>query len=259
MTINKEKIKAVAFDLDGTLYIGEKLIDGVKETIDSLNNSGIKIFYFTNNSAKSRDAIYQKLFALGLSPRAGTIYNSAYAAAMYLKENKYRSVYCFGANGLKDEIVNAGLNCVPAENGSPQAVVVGLDHDFNYDKLGTALNLLKNKNCKFIICNRDRTYPVEGNLLMPGCGPIVAALEYATERTADVIIGKPNTYMLELLCRDWKLVNHEILVVGDTYESDIAMANNFGSPSVLIDPSGKKIDGTVTITKILNLIKYIDA
>jgi ribonucleotide monophosphatase NagD (HAD superfamily) len=110
--------------------------------------------------------------------------------------------------------------------------------------------------CKFIICNRDRTYPVEDNLLMPGCGPIVAALEYATERTADVIIGKPNTYMLELLCRDWKLGNQEILVVGDTYESDIAMANNFGSRSVLIDPSGKKIDGTVTITKILDLIKY---
>jgi 4-nitrophenyl phosphatase len=254
--VKKNKIKAVAFDLDGTLYFGNKIIDGVEETIEVLYARDIEVFYFTNNSSRTREEIFDKLKKLKLPSKISNIYNSAYATGLYLKENGYKSVYCCGSEGLLNEIKGSGITCTDGVSGNPQAVVVGLDHSFDLKKMSTALNLLRHMECKFIICNRDRTYPVEDNLLMPGCGPIVAALEYATERTADVIIGKPNTYMLELLCRDWKLGNQEILVVGDTYESDIAMANNFGSRSVLIDPSGKKIDGTVTITKILDLIKY---
>jgi HAD superfamily hydrolase (TIGR01450 family) len=257
--VKENKIKAVAFDLDGTLHIGNNIIDGVEETIKFLYERDIKVFYFTNNSSKTREEIFDKLKKLKLPSKISKIYNSAYATGLYLKENGYESVYCCGSEGLLKEIKDSGITCTDGVRDSPQAVVVGLDHSFDLKKMSTALNLLRNMECKFIICNRDRTYPVEDNLLMPGCGPIVAALEYATERTADVVIGKPNTYMLELLCRDWKLGNQEILVVGDTYESDIAMANNFGSRSVLIDPSGKKIDGTVTITKILDLIKCTGA
>jgi 4-nitrophenyl phosphatase len=71
------------------------------------------------------------------------------------------------------------------------------------------MNILRKKDCGFIICNRDRTYPVENSKLMPGCGPIAAAIECAVSRQPDVIIGKPETFMLELLCKDWNLRNKE--------------------------------------------------
>lgn len=249
------KIKAVAFDLDGTIYRGNSLVDGVPVVIDYLKEKNINVFYFTNNSAKTRKEIYKKLQKFNLHLDIETVYNTAYATGIYLKKNHYKKVYCCGSAGLKEEISSSGVQCTSNIN-SPEAVVVGLDFNFNHDKLAVALNLLRNKKCKFIICNKDRNYPVEGDMLMPGCGVIVAALEYAVKRSADVIIGKPNTYMLELLCRDWKIAHHEILIVGDSYESDIAMAENFDSPSILINPSGKKAIGTISIRTISDLIHY---
>ena len=189
-----------------------------------LKIKGIRIFYFTNNSTKTRNQIFEKLQKLGLSVEINEVYSSAYAAGLYLKEKGYSAVYCCGSEGLRAEIEINGTKCVNDGSEKIQAVVVGLDHSFDYKKMTIGLNLLRDKECKFIVCNKDRTYPVEGDVLMPGCGPIVAVLENASGRTPDVIIGKPETYMLEILCRDWELEPQQVLVVGDTYDSDIAMA-----------------------------------
>ena len=89
---------------------------------------------------------------------------------------------------------------------------------------------------KFVACNRDRTFPVERGV-MPACGSMVASIESAWGRKPDYEVGKPNTFFLEMITRETKLAASQILVVGDTMESDIAMAINFGSPSVLISGS----------------------
>ncbi len=249
-------IKAVAFDLDGTIYIGEKLVDGVVEILNYLKNKNIKIFYFTNNSAKTRKDIHKKLLNLGLNPEIGFIYNCAYATGKYLKNNSFKKVYCCGSPGLKEEIVLAGIECVK-DKEFPDAVVVGLDHEFNYVKMSVALNFLLKKECKFIVCNRDRNYPVEKSRLMPGCGSIVAGLEFATARLADVIIGKPETFMLDLLCKNWNFQNKEILIVGDTFDSDIAMADAYGSPSLLLDCDDKHSGNAAKIRSITEVKKYV--
>jgi phosphoglycolate/pyridoxal phosphate phosphatase family enzyme len=249
-------IKAVAFDLDGTIYIGDKLVDGVTEILNYLKKKNIKVFYFTNNSAKTRKDIHQKLQKLDLHPEIEAVYNTAYATGVYLKNNKYKKVYCCGSSGLKEEIAQSGIKCIHDEE-LPEAVVVGLDPGFNYEKMAVALNMLKNKECKFIICNRDRTYPVENSRLMPGCGPIVASIEYASGRQAEVIIGKPETFMLDMLCGDWNLRNEEILVVGDTFESDIAMADGYGSPSLLLDCNDEFLGEAKKIRSIIEIKKYL--
>jgi phosphoglycolate/pyridoxal phosphate phosphatase family enzyme len=252
----KMKIKAVAFDLDGTIYIGDKIVAGVFEILDYLKKKKIRVFYFTNNSAKTQKDIHSKLQKLGLNPDLDTVYNTTYATAKYLKKNKFKKVYCCGSIGLKEEIVLSGIECVNTGE-SPEAVIVGLDHEFNYAKMAAALNILKNKECKFIICNRDRTYPVENSRLMPGCGPIVAAIEFATGRQADITIGKPETFMLDLLCGDWNLRKEEILIIGDTFESDIAMAYAYGSPSLLFDCNDEFSDNTRKIKSIIEIKNYI--
>lgn len=249
-------IKAVAFDLDGTIYMGEKLVDGVPETLNHLRKNNIKVFYFTNNSGKSRKDIHQKLQRLNLSSEIETVYNSAYATGVYLKQNHFKKVYCCGSAGLKEEIALAGIRCV-GEKESPEAVVVGLDHSFDYAKMTIALNLLKNKDCRFIACNKDRYYPVENFRLMPGCGAIVAAIEAAADRQTDVVIGKPNVFMLDLLCGDWSLQNKDILVVGDSFESDIAMADSYGSPSLLLDINDVFSVKTRKIRSITEIKNYV--
>ena len=251
-----EPVKAVAFDLDGTIYVGDTIIKGVFETLNFLKKKNIQVFYFTNNSAKTRKNIHDKLHKLGLNPAINVVYNTTYATAKYLKKNNFRKVYCCGSSGLQEEMISAGMACVNNEE-SPEAVVVGLDHGFNYEKMTIALNILRKKDCAFIICNRDRTYPVENSKLMPGCGPIAAAIECAASRQPDVIIGKPETFMLELLCKDWNLRNKEILIVGDTFDSDIAMAEAYGSPSLLLDMNNECSCKTGKIRSIIEIENYI--
>lgn len=251
-----KNIKAVAFDLDGTIYTGEKLVEGVIETLSYLKQKGIRVFYFTNNSGKSREDIHRKLEQLNLQPEIQAVYNSAYATGIYLKQNGFGKVYCCGASGLKDEITGRGIACV-GEKESPDAVVVGLDHSFDYAKMTAALNLLRKKDCRFIACNKDRNYPVEDSRLMPGCGAIVAAIERAADRQADVVIGKPETFMLDLLCADWRLRNEDVLVVGDTFDSDIAMADAYGSPSLLLDTDNTFAGDAQKIIKLIEIKNHI--
>jgi phosphoglycolate/pyridoxal phosphate phosphatase family enzyme len=248
----RNKIKAVVFDLDGTIYFGNTLATGSRELIDYLKNINIGVFYFTNNSIKSREDIFLKLKNLGLKLSLDEVYNSSYAAAVYIKENAIKQVYCVGSKGLVHELESNGI--VVLSNGEDvDAVVVGLDTGFNYDNIAKALNCLQ-KGCKLIACNRDRNYPIENNRLLPGCGPLVAAIEYAACRQADYVIGKPNTYILKLLTREHGLKNDEIMIVGDNYESDIMMAKSYGSPSVLIaDGFASDFKDTVVVKKINEL------
>jgi len=249
-------IKAAAFDLDGTIYIGDQLVDGVLETLNYLKEKKVQVFYFTNNSAKTRKDTHQKLRKLGLQPAIEAVYTSAYATGIYLKQNHFKKVYCCGTSGLKEEIALSGIKHVN-DHEFPEAVVVGLDHEFNYEKMAIALNLLRKKDCRLIVCNRDRNYPIENSRLMPGCGAIVAALECAADRKADIIIGKPETFMLELLCKDWNLQNEEIIVIGDTLESDIAMADAFGSPSLLLDGKTESSGKARKIKSIIEIKNYL--
>ena len=227
-----KNIKAVVFDLDGTVYYGNTLIDGVGDLTDFLEAKGIRVLYFTNNSAATRADIFEKLSGMGLSLHLGQVYNSAYAAAIYAKKNRLKDVFCIGSPGLIKELAAAGLNVVSGPEKA-RSLVVGLDKEFNYEKLSKALTALQ-RGCRFVVCNRDIHYPVEGKRLLPGCGPIAAAIECSYGVEADFVVGKPNSYMLELLSADHDLKRRDILVVGDTYSSYIAMAKHFHCPSVLI-------------------------
>lgn len=236
-------IKAIAFDLDGTIYLGDMLINGVNDLINYLKERSFKIFYFTNNSMKTRLEIFNKLFSMGLSLSLENVYSSSYATARYLKERGIKTVYCIGSTGLASEIKSQGIN-ITCETKA-EALVVGLDKDFSYIKLARALDAIQ-KGCQIIACNRDRSFPVEDNKLMPGCGPIVSAVECLYGREVDYIVGKPNTYMIELLAREWGLSNQQIMVVGDSFDSDIQMAKRFKCPSVLISKDSHRDILTVT-------------
>jgi len=111
-------------------------------------------------------------------------------------------------------------------------LVVGYDSDINYDKINDALSILL-KGGKFIVCNMDSKFPVECGY-RAGTGPIVKAIEYASKKIPDKIIGKPEIYVLENICKKYNVNNRDILIVGDSYESDILMATNFKCKSIKI-------------------------
>ena len=252
-------INTLAFDLDGTLYYGDVAVEGSVTSVSSLIKIGYQVLYFTNNSAKTRLQIVEKLCSLGFSASLMNTYTASYACSKYLMQNKIYSVYVVGSNELINEFKLLGINVVKPEKAS--AVVVGLDFYFTYDKIAGALVAIEN-GAKLIVANRDASFPAKNNKRLPGCGAMTGAIVSATDHEPDFIAGKPNTFMLELLCQELKLGASEICVIGDSIESDIEMANRFHCSSVLFDHfdkypnyQGQRIKYLVDLINVFSLIK----
>ncbi|AKM77838.1 MAG: HAD-superfamily hydrolase, subfamily IIA [Candidatus Wolfebacteria bacterium GW2011_GWE1_48_7] len=244
-------IDSIVFDLDGTLYLGEKVVEGAIETIAALEAEGYRIFYLTNNSGKMRKQIVDKLNNLGFPAHSGNTYCIARGISHYLVEEEIGPIYLIGTNDLRRELMSNEI--VIKEDPGVSAVVVGIDPAFSYQKIAMALDAIDG-GAKLIVANGDSSYPIENNRRLPGCGALVAAIVNATGHAPDVHVGKPNTYMLELLCREHGLSPERICVVGDMPESDIRMANNFNCQSILFDPGGNFSDFSNMKARALNEI-----
>ena len=238
-------VKAVLFDLDGTLYYGDKAADGAVDTVRAMRERGLRVFFLTNNSTRMREQICRKLNGMDIPCSCDEVFTSGYTAALYAKKERLPNVYIFGSADLKREFEQCGVNV--ADEASAENLVIGYDPNFSYDGLTAALNVAL-KSRMMISCNSERRFPGNNARLMPGCGAMVASIEHCSGRKSDYIIGKPNTLMIDMLCEIYGYSSDELLVVGDTYESDILMANRKGVQSVLI--SSAIYDDCVSISRL---------
>jgi HAD superfamily hydrolase (TIGR01450 family) len=257
MLENVDKIKLFAFDLDGTLYMGENIITGAVELIDYLREE-YRVVFFTNNSVKTGSEVHGKLNRLGIKCELDEVYTSSSVTAYYLNESGIDNLYVIGSDGFRNELEDKGLRIV--DNDSAENLVVGLDFHFNYTKIANALTVLLNGG-RFIVCNEDRSYPVGENRYMPACGAMVGSIIASADKRPDFVVGKPNTYILSKISKAFAVENHEIMVVGDSYESDITMAINYNSKAILIGSNDNAATGNVLVMedlhKILSYIKEL--
>lgn len=243
-------VRAVVFDLDGTIYCGDTPQEGAVSLLEKLCSQGIQVFYCTNNSTKTRQDICTKLNAMKLPATPETIYSAAYAAAHYLKQNSCSNIYCFGADGLQDELRSAGLSLV-SDPADASIVLIGLDSTVDYERISGLLPL-RNKTCALVACNRDKFFPSDNGIVQLGCGFIVSLVENALDRKVDYTVGKPNPYMLEMLTAEHGITMDEIVMVGDSLESDIALARAAGCPSVYLS-SRYEAPGVVQVKSLHEL------
>lgn len=241
----------VLFDLDGTIYYGSKIIPGANETINYFREAGKKIFFTTNNSTKTRSQIYEKLFDMGVNCKFEEVLTSGYLAALYCKNNNLKDVYIFGSPNLINEFNENNISV--NQNESAENLLIGYNPLMTYDDLTSALQVALHAK-QIMACNRERTYPGENSKPMPGCGAMTAPIEWCAQRECDVIIGKPNTLMVELLCTQEKTSADRFLMIGDTYESDIRMADRAGCKSILIDKHSI-YDNCCSVKNIIDITK----
>ncbi len=241
----------VLFDLDGTIYYGSKIIPGANQTIEFFRNAGKKIYFTTNNSTKTRAQIYEKLFDMGVNCKLEEVLTSGYLAALYCKKNNLKNVYIFGSPNLINEFNENGISV--NQNDNAENLLIGYNPLMTYDDLTAALQVALHAK-QIIACNRERTYPGENSKTMPGCGAMTAPIEWCSQRECDIIIGKPNTLMVELLCAHEKLSADRFLMIGDTFESDVRMANRAGCLSILIDKQSLH-DDCISVKQISEIIK----
>jgi len=226
-------VRAIAFDLDGTLYRGSETVPGAVDVVRSLH-ADHQIVYVTNSTVRSRATIAASLDRMGFPGGEALVYTSAASTAQYVRQNGFRAIHVVGKRSLTDELEAAGVPLC-ANAAVADALVIGLDDQWRLHH--PELERLS-ETATVIACNLDDTYPVEGGLRRQGCGAVVGEIEDLLGRRHDVVVGKPGTYMLDLLLGDLDLSPHEIVVVGDSEASDIAAAASAGCHSVLIASDG---------------------
>ena len=228
-------IRTFVLDLDGVVYRGKQPLPGAVETIETLRRLGHQVYFFTNNSTKTRITYQQKLAGMGIPADIEHIMTSSYATALYLQEQgaQGKSVLVVGREGIREELKAVGM--IIARDGLHEKVdyvVVGMDRDFCYDTLTKAQHAIMG-GAAFIATNRDASFPCENGMVVPGGGAIVAAIEVASG-TKPILIGKPETpAMMELLSLA-HATPKDAVVVGDRLDTDILVGKRIGALSVLV-------------------------
>lgn len=212
--------------------MGNAAVPGALEAVEQIRARGKRAIFVTNNSSKTRAAIAKKITDLGLPCTTSEVVTSAWATAQLLLLSGFTRVHPIGSPQLADEMANNGLEVV-GFGGAGTAAVLGFTLDFNFSHLESALQSVR-AGSELFACNRERTFPGEGGREVPGLGPVVAAVEYATSVSATQAAGKPNSWMLKALQSDLGLRAAEMLMIGDSKESDIVMAREFGCRSIWI-------------------------
>ena len=220
--------------MDGVLYRGAEVLPGVRELLDALTLRERPVMLATNNSMSTPEAYEHKLAAMGLDIPASAVITSALATRDYLLRTlpEGAGIYVIGMPALREQLFE-GTPFHPVQYGEeqPAAVVIGLDLEFTYAKLKAAHEAIQ-RGARFIATNADSTLPTEAGLV-PGAGSIVAALAAATGQRP-IVIGKPETPMLEMAMIRMGAQPEETVMLGDRLDTDILAGERAGMPTVLV-------------------------
>lgn len=230
------KIKHVALDMDGTIYMGSTLFDFTIPFLNTLTANGIGYSFLTNNPTKSQEDYLKKLEKLGIHATKDEMYTTAIATIDYIKVHfpDARRLFILGTPSMIAEFERAGFVSVaddPAER--PDVLVVAFDMTLQYSRLCRAAWWAK-QGVPYIATNPDKVCPTDQEVLLVDCGSICRCIEYATDRRPDIVIGKPNPDMLDGIKNRYGLDASEIAMCGDRIYTDVAMAHNAGALGVLV-------------------------
>ncbi|MGH7321145.1 MAG: HAD-IIA family hydrolase [Candidatus Rokuibacteriota bacterium] len=224
--------RGFVFDLDGTVYLGERLLPGGRAALAALRAAGRRVCFLSNKPIATRQDYAEKLTRLGVSTDVEEVINSSYVLARYLaREAPGARCFVIGEAPLKAELARAGLQIV--DGPTVDYVVVAFDRTFDYRKLDIALQAVSRHGARLIGTNPDRTCPVEEGEI-PDAAGMIGAVEGVTGRRVDPIVGKPSPIMLAVALERLGLPARDCAVVGDRLETDIAMGKTAGLATILV-------------------------
>lgn len=226
--------KLFLFDMDGTIYHEECLIEGSLELFDKLKKQNKEFIFLTNNSSKSVEVYIEKLKRLGIEVDKKNFFTSSQVTILYLKEKKFNNnIYVVGTEAFKKEIKESGLQLLDEDSEEKiETLVVGFDTELNYSKL-TKASLILFEEVNYIATNPDLACPIKGNKFIPDCGAICELL-YKVTNKKPFYVGKPRKEMIEILMQEKGYRKEEVVVIGDRLYTDIACGLNANVTSILV-------------------------
>ncbi|MEG0806810.1 MAG: HAD-IIA family hydrolase [Alistipes sp.] len=230
------KIKHVALDMDGTIYMGMSLFDYTPPFLATLRELGIGYSFLTNNPSKSIADYLHKLEVLGIAASRDQMYTTALATIDYIKEHypTAHRLFLLGTPSMQSEFESAGFfSTTDSPDDRPDVIVAAFDMTLQYNRLCRAAWWIS-QGIPYIATNPDRVCPTDQQVVLVDCGSICACLAHATGRHPDITLGKPDPNMLTGILTRHNLTADQIMMVGDRIYTDIAMAHNAHAMGALV-------------------------
>ncbi|MFH0946333.1 MAG: HAD-IIA family hydrolase [Planctomycetota bacterium] len=229
-------LRHIAFDLDGTLYIGSRVFPFTVPFLKQLDRLNIGTTFITNNSSRSVEQYQQHLRGMGIDAARDQIYTSGLATIAYLKQERadLKRLFIVGTSGLMQEFRAAGFEIVSEDAADePDAVIVGYDPELDFARLCKGAYWIE-RGCDFVATHPDQICPTDLDTLLIDCGSLCRCLEEATGRQPDRTLGKPDPAMLAGVLARHQLRPFQLAMVGDRITTDMEMARRAGARSILV-------------------------
>ncbi len=221
--------KGFICDMDGVIYHGNKILDGVAEFVNWMMENDKKFVFLTNSPEKAPYELSMKLARMGLSVSPDHFYTSALATAEFLYTQKPGcTAYVIGEAALSKALYDQKIYM---NDINPDYVVVGETRTYSFEKIEKAIALV-NKGAKLIGANPD-TVGVTEQGIMPATGSLVAPIEIATGKKT-YFVGKPNPLMLRHALGILGCHSSDIAFIGDRMDTDIIAGIESNIDTVLV-------------------------
>ena len=233
---NLKSKKLYLLDMDGTLYLDDRLFDGAEEFLSHIRETGGRYVFLTNNSSKGRDSYIEKMQKLGIAARPEDFITSVDALVYrlkdcYGKEAVIRKLYIMGTESFKEQMRAEGFNVTDVLGDDIEVLVIGFDRELTFSKLEDACRLL-GRGVDYFATNPDWVCPTEYGYV-PDCGSFAFMLEKATGRRPE-FVGKPEPQMAYLAMERFGFSGEQTLLAGDRLYTDIACGKNAGVDTAFV-------------------------
>ena len=217
-------------DMDGTIYLGDRLFDCTKPFLETLRAQGKRHLFLTNNSSKDRMAYVAKLARLGIEAAPDDVFTSGEATTLRLRStHPGAAVAVFGMPTLEREFRDAGFRLVERD---PDVVVLGFDQAFDYAKMTRLCDLVR-EGRPYVATHPDFNCPVDGGFI-PDIGAVIAYVKASTGREPDEVVGKPHAGIIDAIVAKYGVPKDRICMVGDRLYTDIALGAEAGISTALV-------------------------
>lgn len=256
-----KNVKYFLLDMDGTVYLGDKLIGESDKTLDFVRASGRKIIYLTNNSSKTLDEYESKLRRLNLFRDGDRVYSSGVAAKDFLLRNrKGKSVCLLGTDAFKRELTESGI-CITDKN--PDICLLSYDTELTYKKLCNFTDGLFG-GAEYIATHPDMVCPADGYSVLDA-GAFIYMIKTAVGREPQIVIGKPFSGMGDELKSNYNAAADEFIMVGDRVYTDIAFGVGCGFHTLFVlsgegtiaDAEAAEKQPEFTLDSINEIVNYL--
>ncbi len=222
-----------AFDLDGTVYLGDAPLPGAIETIWRIREAGRPVVFVTNNPLHSAEDYAGKLRGLGVEATGADVVTATDALVSYLRSAcRQARLLVLGEPLLLDTLSAAGF-ALTLDPAAADVVVVAFDRTFDYAKLLAAYRAVRLRGARLVATNPDPYCPTpDGGL--PDCAAMLAAVEACTGAVAEAVVGKPSRHMAAAVLERLGVAAARAALVGDRLSTDMVMARSAGMAGVLV-------------------------